>query len=176
VPQPAVVGYGPHVDLGLRQRALDAGVDAVVGRSAIVNSFDSLLQRHVWKPDESACDDRLPHGVLTGIEQFNAGLFYECHDSIELEWVAEKGDVRLIYQGLLQISVAFHHVRNGNRRGMVKMMSRGKGKLLPFLPACRGIDLEGLLTDIERCESSMRNLGAEHLREFDQFPTIRSIS
>ena len=39
-------------------------------------------------------DHALPAGVLKGIEQFNAGAFYECHGSIELEWVVERGDVR----------------------------------------------------------------------------------
>jgi predicted metal-dependent hydrolase len=118
-------------------------------------------------------DHPLPAGVLKGIEQFNAGAFYECHDSIELEWVAERGDVRLMYQGLLQISVAFHHVRTGNWRGMVKMIARGKGKLLPFYPECVGIDVRRLLTDVERCEVELRELGPERLGEYNRFPTIR---
>ena len=172
-PQPSVVGYGPHVDQEMRERALDAGCDAVVGRSAIVNTLDTLLRRYAWKPDLSACDRPLPPGVLKGIEQFNRRAFYRCHDSIELVWVDEPGDVRLMYQGILQIAVAFYHVQNGNWRGMVKMMARGKGKLLPFLPNCRGVDLAGLLSDIDRCKVALGDLGPEGMAGFDLFPTVR---
>jgi hypothetical protein len=173
-PIPAVVGYGPHVDLALRQRALDAGCDAVVGRSAIVNSLGSLLQRHAWQPDKSVCERSLPADVRKGVAQFNRRAFFRCHDSIELAWVDEPGDIRLMYQGLLQISVAFYHVQRQNWRGMVKMLARGKGKLLPFLPACQGVELEVLLADVERCEAELRSLGPERLADFetDLFPTI----
>ncbi len=172
-PQPYVVGYGPHVDLELRQRALDAGCDSVVARSAIAKDMASLLDRYAWKPDRSACESLLPAGILEGIQLFNKREFYACHDAIERVWVDEPGDVRLMYQGLLQIGVAFYHVQQGNRRGMVKMMARGKGKLLPFLPACQGIDLESLLADVERCEAELRDHGPETMMEFDHFPTIR---
>jgi CheY-like chemotaxis protein len=163
----AVVGYGPHVDLELRQRALEAGCDAVVARSAVANNLASLLERYAWKPDLSACDQPLPAGIVQGIEQFNRREFYACHDSIELVWMDEPGDVRLLYQGILQISVAFYQVQQGNWPGMVKMMARGKGKLLPFLPRCQGIDLEGLLAEVERREAALRELGPEGMGEFD---------
>jgi CheY-like chemotaxis protein len=173
VPHPPVVGYGPHVDLDLRQRALDAGCDAVVGRSAIATSMESLLKRHAWKPDLSACDGPLPPGIVKGIGEFNNQSFYRCHDSIELVWVDEPGDVRLMYQGLLQIGVAFYQVQQGNWAGLVKMMARGKGKLLPFLPACQGLDLARLLEDVERCEVELRELGPEAFEDWDRFPAIR---
>ena len=172
-PQPTVVGYGPHVDLDLRQQALDAGCHAVVGRSAIANNLGSLLARHAWQPDLSVCQQPLPPGVRKGIDQFNSREFYRCHDSIEEVWVVEPGDVRLMYQGLLQTSVAFYHVQNGNWRGFVKMMARAKGKVLPFLPDCQAVDLANLLVDIERCEAALGELGAERMGEFDQFPSIR---
>jgi predicted metal-dependent hydrolase/CheY-like chemotaxis protein len=173
-PHAPVVGYGPHTDLELRQKALDAGCDAVVARSAVANNMASLLQRHAWKPDLSACDRPLPAGVMQGIEQFNQRQFYQCHDSVELVWVDEPGDVRLMYQGLLQISVAFYHVQQGNWRGMVKMLARGKGKLLPFLPVCQGVDVGRLLADAEQCESVLKKLGPERMAELDPdlFPVI----
>jgi hypothetical protein len=79
-----------------------------------------------------------------------------------------------MYKGLLQISVAFYHVQNGNWRGMVKMLARGKPKLLPFLPACQGINLTDLLADVDRCEEVLHGLGADRLAEFDpnHFPAI----
>jgi hypothetical protein len=173
VPNPSVVGYGPHVDLEQRERSLETGCDAVVGRSVIAGNLGSLLDRHAWKPDLSVCDSALPAGIRKGIEQFNNRAFYRCHDSIELVWVDEPGDIRLMYQGLLQISVAFYHAQKGNKRGMIKMMARGKGKLLPFLPVCQGIDLQGLLADVERCEAARRELSPEGMADFEGFATIQ---
>lgn len=168
LPRPKVVGYGPHVDLALRQRALGTGCDAVVGRSAVANDLDRLAARYAWKPNPLACGRPLPDGILEGIGQFNRREFYACHDTIELVWVDEPGDVRLMYQGLLQIAVAFYHVQKGNWRGMRKMMARGKAKLLPFLPQCQGVDLARLISDIARCEGTLRELGAERLSAFDE--------
>lgn len=162
-----VVGYGLHVDLDLRQKALDAGCDAVVARSAVANNMASLLECYAWQPDLSACDRPLPAGIVQGIQQFDRRQFYACHDSIELVWVDEPGDLRLIYQGLLQISVAFYHLQGCNWPGMVKMLAREQPKLMPFLPACQGVDLEGLLAQVERCEAALRELGSEGMAEFD---------
>jgi hypothetical protein len=168
-----VVGYGPHVDLELRQEALDSGCDAVVGRSAVANGLDSLLGRYAWMPDRSVCNQPVPAGVLKGIEQFNSHAFYRCHDSIEAVWVAEQGDVRFMYQGLLQISVGFYHIQHNNLRGAAKIMARGKGKLLPFLPGCQGIDLRGLLDGVESCEDALREPDARGIAGEDWFPTIQ---
>ena len=170
-PHAPVVGYGPHVDLDLRQKALDAGCDAVVARSAVANNMASLLERYAWQPDLSACDQSLPDGIVQGIEQFNRREFYACHDTIELVWVDEPGDVRLMYQGLLQIAVAFYHVQQDNWRGMVKMLARGKPKLLPFLPGCQGLDLEDLLAEVERSEAALGELGHQGMSTFECFPT-----
>jgi len=172
VPLASVLGYGPHTDMDLRERALGAGCDGVVARSAVASSLPAVLERYAWKPDLSACDRVLPPMISRGIAQFNRREFYACHDTIERVWVSEPGDVRLLYQGILQIGVALHHLQNGNWPGMAKMMARGTGKLLPFCPACQGIDLKRLLDDIDRCAAAMRDLGPDRLLRFDSFPAI----
>jgi hypothetical protein len=172
-PHAPVIGYGPHTDLALRQRALDAGCDVVVARSLVANSLPSLLEQYAWKPDLSVCDQMPPPGVLTGFDQFNRREFYECHESIELVWMDDPWDVRLMYQGILQIGVAFYHAQQGNWPGMVKALGRGKGKLLPFLPGCQGVDVAALLADTERAETELRRLGPQHIAEFEDFPLIR---
>ena len=78
-PHAAAVGYGPHVDLELRQRALEAGCGAVVARSAVASNTASLLERHAWKPALAACDGPLPAGVIQGFEQFNRREFHFSH-------------------------------------------------------------------------------------------------
>lgn len=55
------------------------------------------------------------------------------------------------------------------------MLARGKGKLLPFLASCQGIDLARLLADLEQCEKELRHLGAEGLTSLDRFPCIHVV-
>lgn len=44
------LGFGPHVDLDLRQQALDAGVTQVVGRSGFHGQLPSLVRKHAGEP------------------------------------------------------------------------------------------------------------------------------
>ncbi|MFQ5578762.1 MAG: hypothetical protein ACE5G8_17430, partial [Anaerolineae bacterium] len=43
-----VLGFGPHVDLALRDEALAAGCTAVVGRSAVSANLPALIKKHLW--------------------------------------------------------------------------------------------------------------------------------
>jgi sugar phosphate isomerase/epimerase len=106
---------------------------------------------------EPGCGSMPPPGVLEGIRLFNEGLYYECHEEIEHEWHAETGEIRNLYQGILQIGVGFHHASNGNLRGARLLLTDGLDKLGRFLPTCLGIDTQALfdesaavLDDIER--------------------------
>ena len=106
---------------------------------------------------EPGCASTPPPGVLEGIRLFNEGLYYECHEEIEHEWHAESGEIRNLYQGILQIGVGFHHASNGNLRGARLLLTDGLDKLGRFLPTCLGIDTQALfdesaavLDDIER--------------------------
>jgi CheY-like chemotaxis protein len=171
-PQAPVVAYGPHADLEVRKRALDAGCRVFLARSAVANGMASLLNGYAWRPDLSACRQPLPDGILEGVRQFNQRAFYRCHDSIELVWVDTPDDVRLLYQGILQISVAFYHVQKRNWPGMVKMLARGSGKLLPFLPACQGLNLAAFLSEVERSQAELRELGPEAMTRFERFPVL----
>lgn len=106
---------------------------------------------------EVCCASLPPPGVLEGIRLFNEGLYYECHEEIEHEWHAETGEIRNLYQGILQIGIGFHHASSGNLRGARLLLNDGLRKLEPYLPHCLGIDTQalwddsaGVLADIER--------------------------
>lgn len=86
---------------------------------------------------------------LKGIEHFNHGEFFECHEVLEALWMAEPGPDKLFYQGLIQVAVAFHHLLNDNYRGAAVLLSQGAEKLRRYLPAHKGIDLEKFLAALE---------------------------
>jgi CheY-like chemotaxis protein len=170
-----VLGFGPHVDLELREKALQAGCEAVVGRGAIVSQLAHLIEKYKWAPDRSRCQDQPPALLLEGIRLFNAGDYFECHEVIELAWNEEPSPVRVMYQGILQIGVACHHIQNKNWRGAMKVLARGIPKARHFAPHCMGIDLARLLDDAEAIRRELIRLGPDWAGEFDPklFPTIQ---
>ena len=115
----------------------------------------------------SVCDELPPRLLLEGIEQFNRGEYFEQHETLELLWRAEARDVRRLYQGILQIGVAFHHLRRLNHHGAVYMLTRGSRYLTPFAPRCQGVDVGRLLADAARALSEVERLGPSRLAEFD---------
>jgi hypothetical protein len=173
-----ILAYGPHVDLELRQRALDAGCDAVVGRSAVASNLSSLVEKWAWQPDSSLCGELPPSGLVQGIEEFNQRKFFECHETIEAAWMEEPRSIRLLYQGILQVGVSLYHVQQGNWRGAMKVLARAIPKLAHFEPTCMGIDVSGLLADARRIREYLTRLGPERIGEFDLalFPTIRRMA
>ncbi len=126
---------------------------------------------------EDPCAGTLPAGVLEGIRLFNDRKFYECHEEIEHEWHAERGQIRLLYQGILQIGVGFHHARSGNHRGAVLLLTDGIEKVSHFLPACRGVDTQRLVSESQRCLDQIIALGPDRLDEldWDAVPLVRSV-
>jgi predicted metal-dependent hydrolase len=172
--QVPILAYGPHVDLELRQRALKAGCDTFVGRSAVAGSLPALVEKWAWRPDLNPCAESPPSGLLQGIAEFNQREFFECHETIEAVWMAEPRPIRLLYQGILQIGVALYHAQRRNWRGAMKTLARAIPKLAYFEPACMGIDVRGLLADAQRIRQHLIQLGEERIGEFDPalFPTI----
>jgi uncharacterized protein len=72
-----------------------------------------------------------------GIELFNAGRFFECHEAWEEVWKRASGDEKLFYQGVIQAAVAILHAQRGNLRGARTIWSRALAKL-GTLPADHG--------------------------------------
>ena len=108
-----------------------------------------------------------PPELREGIEQFNRGQYFECHETLEDLWKAEPGPVRKLYQGILQIGVALHHVRAGHYRAAVTLLERGSGYLQPFAPVHMQVNVAHLLAGAARCLAEVRRLGPDGLRDFD---------
>ena len=114
-----------------------------------------------------SCDEPPPPALLEAIAQFNRGEFFEQHETLELLWRAERRDIRYLYQGILQIGVAFHHLRRLNHHGTVYMLTRGPRYLAPFAPRCQGVDVQRLLDDAAAALREVERLGPPRLAEFD---------
>jgi predicted metal-dependent hydrolase len=111
--------------------------------------------------------EKLPELARKGIEEFNRGEFYECHEYLEEAWMQEPRRVRFLYQGILQVGVGFYHHQNGNWRGATGLLRNGTQRLKEFEPETLGIDVAKLVRESERCLRELEELGRERVHEFD---------
>ncbi|BBL79800.1 hypothetical protein RxyAA322_16540 [Rubrobacter xylanophilus] len=116
-----------------------------------------------------------PASALKGIEEFNRGEFYECHEHLEEAWRAETRRIRYLYQGILQVGVGFHHLQNGNWRGALALLRRGIERLREFEPEALGIDVSALVRESAACLAELERLGSERAQDFDRtkIPKVR---
>lgn len=67
--------------------------------------------------------------VREGVALFNGGQFFECHEVLEQAWLSAQGAEKLFLQGLIQVAVAFYHLRRGNFPGAERLLGAGIEKL-----------------------------------------------
>ena len=106
--------------------------------------------------------------AVKGIQFFNRELFFEAHEELELAWREEKGAIRDVYRGILQVGLGYYHILRGNYPGAVKMFLRCRSWLAPYPSNCRGIDLERLRQDYQRAEAELLRLGPQRIAEFNR--------
>lgn len=119
------------------------------------------------EPARARCDDAPAPELLHAIEQFNAGEFFEQHETLELLWRATPTPVRDLYHGILQVGVGFHHWRRGNFHGACVLLEEGIGRLEPFAPACQTIDVARLIADARAARARLLELGPVRMSEDD---------
>lgn len=129
-------------------------------------------------PGRSGRGEPAEQELARAVAQFNAGAYFECHETLEDIWLGAPADERGFYQGILQIAAALLHQARGNFAGTVTLLARGAGLLRPFLPASRGIDVAALVADADRLREALEGLGAERMGEVDRelIPRVRAVS
>lgn len=118
----------------------------------------------------------LPTAFWQGVEQFNTGEFYECHDTLEAIWMEADEPPRSLYQGILQISVACYHLNNQNIRGAMILLGEGISRLHRYEPAVAGIDISRLIADSADLLSTLQQTSPEAVTQVTQRPRIFRIT
>ena len=113
------------------------------------------------------CNAPLHPQAAEGLRLFNAGEYFEAHEALEDAWNAEKGQVRELYRGILQIAVVYLHVTRGNYNGAIKVYGRSQRWIKDWPDICRGIYVGELRKDAETVITEVRRLGIEKISEFD---------
>lgn len=87
----------------------------------------------------------MPSEFWQGIEQFNNGQFYACHDTLEALWIEATEPEKTFYQGILQIAVALYHLGNRNLRGAMILLGEGSNRLRRYPSVFGSVDVDKLL-------------------------------
>lgn len=170
-----IIGFESENDQSLQARALTAGCTIVVNRTEIDTNLPHLIEKNIWRIDPEICNQPLPVLALKGIEEFNQGLFFECHETLEDAWNEETGLVRLLYQGILQVAVGYLHITRKNWRGAVKVLERGIPKAAHFRPICQGVDVADMVAQAQIIRAKLIDLGPDGIEDFDTstFPKVK---
>ena len=105
-----------------------------------------------------------------GIDLFNRGAFFEAHETWEEIWRSTAPEPRTLFQGLIQVAAALHQIRDLHRRaGPRNTLAKARGHLEGYEPAARGLDLEALLTAVQKWQEWLE----KPERESPAWPTLR---
>ena len=114
------------------------------------------------------CSAPLHPQAEEGLRLFNAGEYFEAHEALEIAWNEEKGKVRDLYRGILQIAVTYLHITRGNYNGAIKVYGRSQKWMKDWPATCRGIHVEELRQHAKIVIEEVVKLGAERIGEFDR--------
>jgi uncharacterized protein len=90
-----------------------------------------------------------------GLEQIRSGRFFEAHEELEIAWRAAPAEERDFYQGLVHVAVAWYQAGRGRPVATASQLEKAARRLAPYAPSHRGIDVAGVLTQVERARATV---------------------
>ncbi|MEZ4659885.1 MAG: DUF309 domain-containing protein [Caldilineaceae bacterium] len=169
--------FGERLDEATIQAAHAAGADQVWTAGQLAAEIAVLVARCVEPPIIylAGWDEPLPELARRGLVEFNRGAYFEQHELFEAAWMAEARPIRQLYQGILQIGVAFLQIEQHNWAGAIKMMRRGLPKLRGLPPVCQGIELAAFRQAAEEIHGGLMELGRKKWPSLTS-PVFRKLS
>ena len=106
-----------------------------------------------------------PAEFWLGVEQFNQGDYYACHDTLEAIWLEAEPGERAFYQGILQIAVGLYHLTNFNWKGAAILLGEGSNRLLVYGEDHGGINLTELIDQASDWLTALQETGPEQVQQ-----------
>lgn len=102
-----------------------------------------------------------------GIELFNRGEFYDCHEVLEEVWTPTRQPERWFLQSLIHFAVGFYHHQKGNPKGATRQLRKGLRKIEAYLPEWGGVRTAAIEQQARRCLETIEQGG-----QIQSFPKI----
>lgn len=175
----AILGFGIGVDDAVYERAISLNMEDVFDAhddttEQLLTTLNDRIQAYARRTDtdfqaliREAIQQPMPVLVHQGLEEFNAGEYYEAHETLEHAWMDEEGVIRDLYRGILQVAVAYYQIQRQNYRGALKMFLRSLQWLEPLPDVCQGINVDKLRLDSRRARQQLERLGSQRISEYD---------
>jgi hypothetical protein len=116
------------------------------------------------------------HGPLAeGLLDYNSANFFAAHEAWESVWLTAPQPEKTFLQGLIQVTVAFHHLQRSNPLGATRLLTAALRKLEPHAPTFANLDVDILCDDIRaRLQSLTTDPAATQLAPPRILPLPRS--
>lgn len=105
-----------------------------------------------------------PANFWVGIEQFNHGDYYACHDTLEAIWMDANTHERAFYQGILQIAVGLYHLTNLNWQGAAILLGEGSHRLAAYGETYGGINVTDLVDQAIDWLTALQETGPDQVQ------------
>ncbi len=116
----------------------------------------------------NSCNAPLHPQAIEGIRLINSGQYFEAHESLEEAWKEEKGEIRELYRGILQVAVTYLHITRENYNGALKVYGRSLRWLKDWPDFCRGVNVKKLRIDAQAAIEEVQRLGVENIGRFNR--------
>jgi uncharacterized protein len=95
--------------------------------------------------------------LLRGRVLYDAGRFFDAHEVWEEAWLAERGEVRALLQGLIQVAAGYvKGLRDLRPAGSVKLFEAALAKLEPLPDGLAGVALDRFRADLASAAEAAR--------------------
>jgi predicted metal-dependent hydrolase len=84
-----------------------------------------------------------------GIVLMRAERWFDAHEAFEDEWRTAPDPERDFLQGLVHVTVAWHHASRGNAPGASRQLEKATRRLAPYAPEHRGVEVTSVLGQVE---------------------------
>jgi hypothetical protein len=88
-----------------------------------------------------------------GLELMREHAWFEAHEAFEAEWREAPPEERDFLQGLVHVTVAWHHAASGNAVGAAGQLEKAERRLGAYRPDHRGVDVERVLGQVEAAQA-----------------------
>ena len=108
-----------------------------------------------------------------GLMEYEKGDYFEAHEAWEELWSDYNLPDRKFIQGLIQLSVSFVHLRNGNMNGARSLLKKCSEKFQPYQHLQRGINMDELKMGIETVALAYEEIDDPTIFDWDLVPSLK---
>ena len=108
-----------------------------------------------------------------GLLEYEKGDYFEAHEAWEDLWSDYNLPDRKFIQGLIQLSVSFVHLRNGNMNGARSLLKKCSEKFELYQHLQRGINMDELKMDIKTVALAYEEIDDPRIFDWGLVPSLK---